>query len=172
VGLVCGKPGRWLSALPTSSASANSKLRGGGKPLGGAHTVIPTAAPNMDPFGKALENLALKVSNDTTILQQLTAPNPALTALVPLLMVANKKLADALAHSKGSAMPAVAPAPAKIHSANKPFLGKYCWTHGHRVSQNHTSETCSCKAAGHKDDMMTTNLMGGSKVDKGWNSHS
>ncbi len=36
-GLVRGKPGRWLSALPTSSASANSKLWGEANPL-----VVPT----------------------------------------------------------------------------------------------------------------------------------
>ncbi len=114
----------------------------------------------------------LAASNDTTILQQLTAANLALTALVTFLTVANKKLADALAHSKGGAMPAAAPALAKIRSANKPFPGNYCWTYGHRVSQAHTSATCSCKAVGHKDDVTTTSTMGSSKADKGWNSRA
>jgi hypothetical protein len=70
---------------------------GGGEPLGGAHVVIPTAAPTIDCIGKALENLVLAALNDTTVLQQLTAANLALTALVTLLMAANKKLVDALA---------------------------------------------------------------------------
>ena len=70
---------------------------GGGKPLGGAHAVIPTAAPTIDRIGRALENLALAALNDTTVFQQLTAANLALTASVTLLMAANKRLADTLA---------------------------------------------------------------------------
>jgi hypothetical protein len=145
---------------------------GGGEPLGGAHAVIPTAAPNMDHIGKALESLVLAALNDTTVLQQLTAANLALTASITLLTAANKKLADTLARSKGGATPVAAPAPAKICLANKPFPGNYCWTHGHRVSQAHTSATCSCKAVGHKDNTTTANTMGGSEADKGWNSRA
>ena len=80
----------------------------------------------MNRIGKALENLAPAALNDTTILQQLMAANLALTALVTLLMVANKKLADALARSKGGATPEAAPALMRIRSANKPFPGNYC----------------------------------------------
>ncbi len=70
---------------------------GGGKPLGGAHAVIPTAAPTVDRIGRALENLALAALNDTTVLQQLTAANLAFTASVTSLNAANKKLAGAFA---------------------------------------------------------------------------
>jgi hypothetical protein len=70
---------------------------GGGEPLGGAHTVIPTATTTINHIGAALKNLAFVASNNTTVLQQITAANLALTALVILLMAANKKLADALA---------------------------------------------------------------------------
>jgi hypothetical protein len=56
---------------------------GGDKPLGGANTVIPTAASTMDHIGEALEKLFFAASNDTTVLQQLTAANLALTASVP-----------------------------------------------------------------------------------------
>ena len=45
---------------------------GGDELLGGAHMVIPTATPNMDHIGKAIQNLALAALQDTTILQQLT----------------------------------------------------------------------------------------------------
>jgi hypothetical protein len=88
----------------------------GGKPLGDAHVAIPTAAPTMDRIGEALGNLALAALNDTTVFQQLTAANLALTALVTLLTEASKKLANALA---GSTMPVAAPAPAKGPLANK-----------------------------------------------------
>jgi hypothetical protein len=150
----------------------------GGKPLGGAHLGIPTAAPTMDRISKALENLALAALNDTTILQQLKAANLALTALVTSLTVPNKKLVDALARNKGGGVQAAratlaaAPGPPKARSATRPFPGNYCWTHGHRVIQTHTSATCTCRALGHKEDVTTANTMGGSKADKGWNSHA
>jgi hypothetical protein len=140
--------------------------------------VIPTATPTIDRIGKALEIFALAASNDTTALQQLMAANLALTALVTSLTAANKKLADVLAHNKGGAAPATlatptaAPAPAKACLATRPFPGNYCWTHGHKVNQTHTSAICTCRAMGHKEDATTANTMGGSKVDKGWNSRA
>jgi hypothetical protein len=148
---------------------------GGGKPLSGAHVVILSVAPTIDRIGKALENLALAASKDTTVLQQLTAANLALTALVTSLMAANKNLAKALACNKGGAVPvtpAAAPALPKACLVNRPFPGNYCWTHGHKVNQTHTSATCTCRAAGHKEDATTANTMGSSKADKGWNSHA
>jgi hypothetical protein len=129
--------------------------------------VIPTAAPIIDCIGAALKNLALAASNDTTILQQLTAANLALMASVTLLTAANKKLADVLAWNKGGVAPAATPATGKGCLTNKPFPGNYCWTHGHWVSQNHTSATCKNKAAGHKDKATSANRMGDSEVDKG-----
>jgi hypothetical protein len=62
--------------------------------------MIPNAALTNDRIGKALENLALAASNDTTVLQQLTAANLALTASVTLLTAANKNLVDTLARNK------------------------------------------------------------------------
>jgi hypothetical protein len=93
-------------------------------------------------------------------------------------MVAYKKLANELACKKGGAAPATlaspaaAPAPSKACSVTRPFLGNYCWNHGHRVNQTHTSATCTCRALGHKEDATTANTMGGSKADKGWSSHA
>ncbi len=164
----------WKVAFRLAHLKCQRQLQalGGGKPLGGAHAVIPTAAPNMDCIGEALKNLALVASNDTTVLQKQTTANLALTALVTLLMAANKKLADTLARSKGGVTLVAALAPEKICLANKPFLGNYCWTHGHSVSQAHMSATCSCKAVGHKDNVRTANTMGSSKADKGWNSRA
>jgi hypothetical protein len=143
---------------------------GGGKPLGGAHAVIPTAAPTINCIGAALKNLVLAASNDTTVLQQLTAANLTLMASFTLLMSAIKKLADASAQNKGSALLAAAPTTGWGRLTNKPFLGKYCWTHSHRVNQNHTSTTCGNKAVGNKDNAMSPNTMGSSNADKGLNS--
>jgi hypothetical protein len=70
--------------------------------------VIPASTPTIGHIGMALENLALAASNDTTVLQQLTAANLLLMGLVTLLMMANKKLADTFARNKGIVLPAVA----------------------------------------------------------------
>jgi hypothetical protein len=71
--------------------------------------VIPTVAPTINHISAALKNLALAALNNTTVLQQLTAANLLLAALVTSLMAANKKLAEALARNKGVALLAVAP---------------------------------------------------------------
>ena len=137
---------------------------GGGEPLRGANSALPAPAITIDRLGTALDNLALAAANDTTVLQQLTAANLALTTSNASLTAANKKLSEALAK-----VPAPAPStPRPPGRANKPKPGNYCWTHGHRLSANHTSATCNAKAAGHKDAATASNTMGGSDADKGW----
>ena len=140
---------------------------GGGKPLGGAHGVTPTPflPDSMDRFGSALDNLALAATNDKTVLEQLTAANLALTGTIATLTATNKTLADkARAGTAGTLRPPGTPG----KGTRNPHRGNYCWTHGHRVSKEHTSATCFNKAAGHKDDATRANTMGGSENDKGW----
>jgi hypothetical protein len=168
----------WMVAFCLAHLKRQHQLEalGGGKPLGNAHAVIPTAAPTIDRIGEALENLALAALNDTTVLQQLTTANLVLTVLVTLLMAANKRLLVVLVCNKGGTAPvtlatlALAPAPPKPCSATRAFPGNYCWTHGHRGNCTHTSATSTHRALGHKEDATTANTMGGSKADKGWNS--
>ena len=144
---------------------------GGGGLLGGAHTVLPAPTTAIFHLGAALNNLALAVANNTTVLQQLTSLNLALATLVTMLTTANKKLVEALAKAKLISPPAVTPGmPGLACSTNTPFPGNYCWTHGHQCSQNHTSTTCGNKAVGHKDNSTTSNTMGGSDTNKGWNT--
>jgi hypothetical protein len=138
----------------------------GGEPLGGAGLVLPAMAPSIDRLESALDNLALAATNNTAILQQLMAANPALTATVTALTIINKKLVEMAARGKPSGPPTGPLNPAR--APNLPFPSNYCWTHGHRVSQHHTSATCGCKAPGHKDDATAANTMGGSEKDKGW----
>jgi hypothetical protein len=161
----------WKVAFHLAHLKCQCQLQAsrGGKSLGGARTVIPTAAPTIDRISKALENLALAALNDT-VFQKLTAANLALTASVTLLMAANKKLVDGLVQNKGGTTPTAALAMGKGCLSNKPFQRNYCWTHGHKVNQNHTSATCRHKGAGHKDNAKSANTMGSSEADKGWNS--
>jgi hypothetical protein len=139
--------------------------------LGSTHAVTPAPAATIDQLGTALNNLALAAANDTTVLQQLTASNLALSSLVTMLTAANKKLAEALVKAKPTTPVAAMPgAPRPVRSTNMHFPGNYCWTHGHQCSQHHTSTTCGNKATGHKDNATAANMMGGSKANKGWNT--
>ncbi len=124
-------------------------------------------------LGTTLDNLALTAANDTTVLQQLTTSNLALSTLVTKLTTANKKLVEALAKAKQTSPPAATlgtPRPAR--STNMPFPGNYCWTHGHQCSQHPTSMTCSNRAAGHKDNASASNTIGGSDTNKGSNTRT
>ena len=145
---------------------------GGGEPLGWAHGVLPAAAPAIGRLETALDNLALAATNDTAVLHQLTSANLALTATVATLTAANKKLVDAVARGRGTpaaGTPAVTPAGGG-RSTKTPHPGNYCWTHGHRISKEHTSATCANKATGHRDDATAANTFGGSEKDKGWDA--
>ena len=44
--------------------------------------------------------------------------------------------------------------------------GNYCWTHGYRVGNKHTSATCQNKVPGHQDQATHDNTMGGSLANK------
>ena len=136
--------------------------------MGGANSALPAPAVTINRLGTALNNLALAAANDTTVLQQLMASNLALTTSNATLTVANKKLLEDLAKAKVFCPPATTPGtPGAPCSGNASFPGNYCWTHGHRCSQHHTSATCGHKAEGHKDTAMASNTMGGSDANKG-----
>ena len=102
----------------------------------------------LDRLEMALDNLALAVTNNTAMLQQLTAANLALTNSVAALTATNKKLMDAAA----TWVPATPPGTGRLPGSgvpNKPFRGNYCWTHGYKCSKLHTSATCLYPVAGH-----------------------
>ncbi len=132
--------------------------------------MLPAAAPAIGWLESALNNLALAATNDTAILQQLTAANLALTATVTLLTATNKQLVDAVTRKgKPAVTPAVTPARGG-HATRNPFPGNYCWMHGHRICKEHTSATCTHQAIGHRADATASNTLGGSDKDKGWDT--
>ena len=119
-----------------------------------------------------LDNLALAATSNKTTVQQLTAANLALTTTVATLTATNKNLVDAAAKKQrpGTAAGAAAGAsktPGK-RWANKAFPGNYCWTHGHQFRKDHTSESCTHKAEGHKNDATAADTKGGCTDNKGW----
>jgi hypothetical protein len=165
----------WKVAFRLAHLKRQRQLQasGGGEPLGGANAALPAPAATIDRLGTALDNLALAAANDTTVFQQLTAANLALTTLNAMLTTANKKLSEALVKPKGYRAPAATPStPGAARSTNSPFPGNYCWTHGHRCNQHHTSATCGNKAEGHKDMATSSNTMGGSVANNGWNNRT
>ena len=130
------------SVWPTSNASANCRHLGGGEPIGGANSALPTPAATINHLGTALDNLVLAAANDTTFLQQLRASNLVLATSNAMLTTANKKLSEALVKVKVVLPPATSPGtPGAPCSGNAPFLGNYFWTHGHRCSQHHLIHT-------------------------------
>ncbi len=130
--------------------------------------MLPAAAPAIDRLETALDNLALAATNNTAVIQQLTAANLALTTTVTALTATNKKLVDAAARTKGA--PVVTPSGKGGRAPKHPCPGNYCWTHGHCLSKGHTSATCANKAVGHRDDATASNTLGGCEKDKGWDA--
>jgi hypothetical protein len=148
-------------------APASDLGLGGGEPLGGAHGVLPAVGPAIKWLEAALNNLAHAGTNDMTVLQQLTAANLALTATVGTLTVTNKKLVDGASRPRGP--PAGTPAGGE-RPTKTPFLGNYCWKHGHHICKEHTSATWTHRAIGHRADATALNTLGGSEKDKGWST--
>ncbi len=132
--------------------------------------MLPAAGPAIGRLETALDNLALAATNNTALLQQLMSANLALTATIGTLTATNRKLVDA-AMARVKRAP-IAGAPIAVPPAERVRVpahpGNYCWTHGHHIRKDHTSNTCAVKATGHRDDATAANTLGGSEKDKGW----
>jgi hypothetical protein len=129
---------------------------------------MPALPPAMDHLESALDNLALAATNDTAVLQQLTAANLSLTSTTVTLTATNKKLVDTAVKTPSRGSATLVALSKNSRSTKNPFPGNYCWTHGHRCSEQHMSATCGNNAPCHKDGATSSNTMGGSKKDKGW----
>jgi hypothetical protein len=127
--------------------------------------VLPAAGPAIEWLEAALDNLVLATTNDTAVLQQLTAANLALTATVGTLTATKKKLVDAASRPRG---PLAGTLAGGARPTKTPFTGNYCWTHDHHICKEHTSATCTHQAIGHHADATASNTLSGSKKDKGW----
>ena len=117
----------------------------------------------------ALDHLAMATSNDRTIIEALTASNAKLTAT-------NEKLAADLQQAITLLQQLVTSDEQreqlrcqKVSEYNMKFaVDGYCWSHGYKVTPNHTSKTCSARKPGHKEAATRANTMGGSQLNKGW----
>jgi hypothetical protein len=157
-------------------ARRRQQLATGTSPFGGSANAA--SACNNDPVITAetftrldgyLDNLASAASTEKTTLNQLIENNAALTASVTALTASLTALTAAYTILAAGGKP---PTPAPAASAPKKKKGLdpngYCWTHGYRVTHEHSSANCRAKAEGHKDTATRNNIMGGST--KGLNS--
>jgi hypothetical protein len=65
--------------------------------------------------------------------------------------------------TQGNAPPTAAAGPtnAYVRKSYKIKNDNYCWSHGYQVGLNHTSDNCTKKAPGHKNNSTKSNIMGG-----------
>ena len=116
----------------------------------------------------ALDNLVLAATADQNIVTDLITTNRKLVDANTMLetqvkaMVATNTL---LAATQGIAS-TTKPHNATTKREHVPLNPSgYCWSHGYKVCQGHTSKTCGRKLQGHQEEATRTNTLGG----KMWN---
>ena len=178
----------WKTHYRAAHIAKKRQLLASGSTAAGANTIMggedlhsPDTFTRLDSY---LDNLAAAATTERTTLQNLTDSNAALTASVTTLTASIASLTAAyaiLTATDKSGPPASNTTPiqprrnrANNRAANAlpntPLPGGYCWTHGFRVREGHSSATCANKAEGHKDGSTRANTMGGSMVNKGWDN--
>ena len=140
--------------------------------MGGANGVFPPTGPSSGQLEAALDNLALAASTDSAILQQLTAANLELTKANAVLTATNKTLVESATKARAAANAGGTGATAVGTAKRKPLKNGYCWTHGQKMYGNHSDATCTKPATGHRKEATYNNTMGGSELNKGWDSAS
>jgi hypothetical protein len=53
-----------------------------------------------------------------------------------------------------------------MHHSFKPSPNNYCWTHGYKITNTHTSLSCNFPKQGHKREATRADNMGGSQAKK------
>ena len=158
---------------------------GGGEPLPHAAPAIHHDNPSAAPFDvnattvrldEYLDNLANAATQETTTITALATSLATLSAQMATVITSLATITTKLA-AINSGTPSSAPAGNRGRNRgrnnNRPtnyVENGYCWTHGYRVSGNHSSATCSNKSEGHKDAATRANIMNGSTMNKGWDT--
>ena len=128
----------------------------------------------------ALANLATATRSDRTAVAQLTDTVAKLTVLVndtqAKLNTANAEIArlklaaPTQSGGTGTGADATTKRAARIarQAAKVWTKGGYCHSHGYKVEEGHDSTTYRKRTAGHNTAATRSNIMGGSKWNKGW----
>ena len=126
----------------------------------------------------SLDNLAMAAVQKNETVEKLIEMNAqkdktiaTLTTSLASEKAANSKLIDIISKAglKASHVPTTSGG-----SGNVPRWEPtgYCWSHGYRVSRNHTSTTCKFPKEGHQVAATRANTMGGSEDSKTWHPKS
>ena len=129
----------------------------------------PTTPSQVPQITEALDNLTMATVNDRNIIAQLTQANAELTST-------NKKLVQQMEDAVKSIRTLMEndakrekEKSERAKTYNERFdPNGYCWSHGYKVTFDHTSCNCTVKKPGHKDNATRANTMGGSQLNKKW----
>jgi hypothetical protein len=91
-----------------------------------------------------------------SLMSQLAAEKETSSKLLAILSKAGLKTGGNNSYGGGSG------------NASKYDPNGYCWSHGYKVTKNHTSKTCKTRKDGHKEEATRANTMGGSKDNINW----
>ncbi len=117
----------WLGSSPSVLLTSSVSIRfwhQGGEPLRGTHGVLPAGVPAIERLECALDNLAFVATNNSAVLQQLTAATLALTTPVTALTATDKSLVDSVVKAWAAANPTVMAG--SRHLTGKPWPRNYC----------------------------------------------
>jgi uncharacterized membrane-anchored protein YhcB (DUF1043 family) len=105
----------------------------------------------------AFANLAMAATADKELLITLANSNSTLTSQLSAKDKLIATLHAQLRNTSNNNTNAPAHRPVTVMDTHK----RYCWTHGLRVSSNHSSDKCRDLGEGHKKEATRDNSMGG-----------
>lgn len=163
----------WQVHFREANIAHNRLLKANPLAFGAANHVtesIDTAAITM-----ALDNIANAATNNSNVIAALMARINALesrlstlpaTAIIPFTGANNTIIP--FTGTNQNTVPYVPRVYTQADALAIFDVNGYCWTHGWRVHQTHTSGKCKKKKKGYKDAATRANTMGGSNTNKGW----
>ena len=171
----------WKTHYRAAHLARKRQLLAAGHAPGGAHAVTgteydPTTIPQdtYDKLDGYLNNIAAAATNDGKLLERMVESNTCLASYVTSLTASVASLTAAYTLLANKITPEATQRPQKMQQKRpervKAAANGYCWTHGFRVREGHTSATCTGKAEGHKNTATRANTMGGSNANKGWDT--
>jgi hypothetical protein len=139
----------------------HKQMQGGSAATSGYHSANAAVGGNQDQMAEvtigALANLATATAADRVVVATLTEAN---ARLARQLEDNSNELRELKALIKKERIKRRGQ-----HSFN-PSPKKYCWTHGYKVSNTHTSLSCNFPNHGHKREATRADTRGGSQANK------
>jgi hypothetical protein len=125
-----------------------------------------TPSPADTEFVTAMDNLATATSADRETIATLTRAIATLTDQLKakdIWVKSQEAEVRRLLGVQGSTRPAAATSipTTYVRKSYRTNNDNYFWSHGYQVGLNHTSDNCTKKAPGQKDNAIKSNIMGG-----------